>query len=200
MIVLEEVRKRYGEREILCGVTIALEKGRVYVIAGPSGSGKTTLLQILAGYEHPTCGRVIVRNDLRLEYAPQDFFLFSNLSVWDHLRLKAAARRLNEGWKDRAHQLLDDLGIAQLRGAPVGTLSGGERRRLQIALALLPPSDLLLLDEPTSNLDAMVSEQVWETLAREKGGKTLVICSHASIPARLEPVRCRLDGGILDVE
>ncbi|MBF8378641.1 ABC transporter ATP-binding protein [Alicyclobacillus mali] len=200
MIVLQDLRKRYGGREILSGITVTLETGRVYAIAGPSGSGKTTLLQILAGYEHPTSGAVQVSNTLRLEYAPQDFLLFSTLTVWHHMRLKAAARRLQERWEERAHRLLADLGIANHCRARVGMLSGGERRRLQLAIALLPPSDVLLLDEPTSNLDAMASEQVWETLAREGAGKTMVICSHAPIPSQFEPVRWQLRGGVLDVE
>jgi len=200
MIILQELRKRYGGREVLSGISVTFQTGLVHVITGVSGSGKTTLLQILAGYDNPTSGAIQMQKPLRLEYAPQDFLLFSNLTVWQHMQLKAAARHLEGGWYERAQRLLADLGMASYARSRISMLSGGERRRIQLALALLAPCDVLLLDEPTSNLDAMASEHVWATLAREGAGKTMMICSHAPVPEQFRLVRWQLRGGLLDGE
>ncbi len=200
MIAMQNVVKRYGGRDILKAINVTFEAGKVYAISGPSGAGKTTLLQVLARYERPTAGIVQVASGSRIEYAPQDFLLFSNLTVWDHLRLKAMARRLEEGWAARAHQLLQACRLEGMERIQVRALSGGERRRLQLVLALLPPADVLLFDEPTSNLDDVTADRIWGLLADELANKTSIICSHAPVPDMLHPERLRLQGGVLHAE
>ncbi|SIT04191.1 carbohydrate ABC transporter ATP-binding protein, CUT1 family [Alicyclobacillus vulcanalis] len=200
MITMQGVVKRYGGRDILKEIHVTFERGKVYAISGPSGAGKTTLLQVVAGYEQPTAGMVHVASGLSMEYAPQDFLLFSNLTLWDHLRLKAMARRLEEGWVARAEQLLQCCGLEGMEQVQVQALSGGERRRLQLVLALFPRADVLLFDEPTSNLDDVSAHRIWELLACECANKTCIICSHAPVPDMLHPERLRLQGGVLYAE
>ena len=171
--------------------------GRLVGIMGQSGSGKSTLLSMLTGRQSPDSGSITVngldiyRDAARLEgvigYVPQDDLLFEHLSVFDNLAFNAALCLSNLDPKTRAGKveaLLDELGQLATRDLPVGsslqkTISGGERKRLNIALELLREPSILLVDEPTSGLSSSDSENVMALLkAQAAKGKLVIVVIH----------------------
>ncbi len=186
-LVLEHVSKVYGQGTIavraLDDVSLSVDAGELVAVVGPSGSGKTTLLAVAGGLLHPTDGRVLLDNNdltglkpaalgrLRLEHVGfvlQSANLVPYLTARDQLLLVAKLNgRLDRAAKDRAQELLSELGISNRSGHYPEELSGGERQRVAIARALMNDPDILLADEPTANLDSSRGREVVEMLARE---------------------------------
>jgi ABC-2 type transport system ATP-binding protein len=182
--------KRYRRATVLLDCTFQLPAGRVCALVGPNGAGKSTLLTLAAGLLAPSHGRVEVfglpadaaKARPVVGFLPQDRPLYPQLSVDDHLRL---GRELNPRWSRRAaEQALGDIP----RAARVETLSGGERARLALALVLGKQPDLLLLDEPTAQLDPLARHELTGAIMADAAerGTTVVISSH--VLAELEPV------------
>jgi ABC-2 type transport system ATP-binding protein len=174
----EALSKSYGTRRALQDVSFGAAPGELLAIIGPNGAGKTTLLQILAGALEPTAGSVLL--DRRaVGWVPQQPAIYSKLSVSENLRLFARLEKVPdiEGTIDR---MLVQAGLSDRAGDPVGTLSGGNRQRVNIAVGLLGDPSVLLLDEPSSALDPRQRERLWEfvsALARD-GGTTVVYSTH----------------------
>ncbi len=187
---------RSGTRDIhvLRGVSLSLEKGKTISIRGESGSGKSTLLNLLAGIESPDEGEVFW-NDTPLATLPevrrpkvraaylgfvfQAFYLIPELNTLENVTIAAriAGLSLREG-RDRARQLLDELGLGERLGSRPDQLSGGERQRTAIARALVNQPEVILADEPTGNLDertaGRVMDQLLEAVERHKAAMVLV--------------------------
>jgi ABC-2 type transport system ATP-binding protein len=174
----EAVSKAYGDRRALQDVSFSAAAGELLAIIGPNGAGKTTLLQILAGALAPSTGSVSLdRRDAG--WVPQQPAIYSKLSVRENLRLFARLEHVADvgGTVDR---MLEQAGLSDRAGDPVGTLSGGNQQRVNIAVGLLGDPAVLLLDEPSSSLDPRQRERLWDfvsTLARE-GGTTVVYSTH----------------------
>jgi ABC-2 type transport system ATP-binding protein len=169
----EGLVKRYGEREALRGVSFAAGRGELVAVIGPNGAGKTTLLSILAGIQRPDEGR-ISRSPEEIGWVPQQPALYSKLTVAENLALFA---RL-EGHPDPAAAVERMLELSDLRdraGDQVGSLSGGNRQRVNIAIGLLAEPDVLLLDEPSAALDPRQRERLWDFVLRLAGGGTSVV-------------------------
>ena len=150
-----DVVKRYGDREALKGVSFSAQPGERIAIIGPNGAGKTTLLQILAGALKPDAGRVEVE---LAGWVPQKAALYSKLSVAENLRLFARLERV----ADVDGEVREMLELTALEGdEEAGTLSGGNRQRLNIAIGLLGDPPVLLLDEPSAALDPRQRERLW---------------------------------------
>jgi polar amino acid transport system ATP-binding protein len=177
--------KRYGDLEVLRGVTFEVQPGQVKVIIGPSGSGKSTLLRALALLEQPDAGNVT------LEGAPpgpgevgmvfQRFNLFQNMTALENVMIGLTeVRRLPKGEaKEQALRFLDRVGLANRASQYPDELSGGQQQRVAIARALVMRPKAMLFDEPTSALDIELVREVldvMESLARE--GMTMVIVTH----------------------
>jgi len=149
------VAKRYGEREALKGVSFEAHAGERLAIIGPNGAGKTTLLQILAGALPPDTGEVSAQ---ATGWVPQRPALYSKLSVAENLRLFARLEKV----ADVEHTVGAMLELTALDGPEeAGTLSGGNRQRLNIAIGLLGAPPVLLLDEPSAALDPRQRERLW---------------------------------------
>lgn len=164
---VESLKKTFGRKTAVRSVSFSMRAGEVVGLLGPNGAGKTTVFYMIAGFLRPTAGAIRLdgRDITRLPmyqraragiaYLPQEASVFRRLSVEDNLLavletrpgMKAAAR------KDRLEQLLEELGIARLRKQKAYTLSGGERRRTEIARALAIEPHFLLLDEPFAGID-----------------------------------------------
>jgi ABC-2 type transport system ATP-binding protein len=154
-VIVSDVAKRYGEREALKGVSFSAQPGERIAIIGPNGAGKTTLLQILAGALRPDAGRVEVEV---AGWVPQKAALYSKLSVAENLRLFARLERV----ADVDAKVREMLELTALEGGEeAGTLSGGNRQRLNIAIGLLGDPPVLLLDEPSAALDPRQRERLW---------------------------------------
>jgi lipopolysaccharide export system ATP-binding protein len=164
---VEGLRKRFGRKEVVCGVDFAMNNGQVVSLLGPNGAGKTTVFYMVVGFIHPTAGTVFLhghdisrvrmcqRARLGISYLPQEPSVFRKLSVEQNILAVLEPRKdlSRTERRRRVDELLDELGIAALRRQKAYTLSGGERRRTEIARALAIEPLFLLLDEPFAGID-----------------------------------------------
>ena len=163
-ITFDRVGKRFGNRQVLANLSGALRPGQVLVIVGPNGSGKSTLINIIAGLMRPSRGEVAYRDGQgtlprarwfeHLGMAAPDMAVYEELSARENLRFFARVRGLHR--PDAAlDALLETTGLpSRERDRPVGTYSSGMKQRVKLAQAVLHAPAVLLLDEPSSNLDA----------------------------------------------
>ncbi len=174
----EAVSKSYGQREALKGVSFTADPGEVVALIGPNGAGKTTLLSILAGLQDASSGSVDVGRG-ETGWVPQQPAVYSKLSVGENLRLFARLERVAD--RDAAvKRMLALTGLAERVGDELGTLSGGNQQRVNIAIGLLADPPVLLLDEPSSALDPRQRARLWELIAgfaRDRG-TTVVFSTH----------------------
>lgn len=192
----------YQRKPALCGLDLAVAAGQIVGLLGPNGAGKSTAMDILAGQLAPDSGTVTLdgqcldgmathqRARLGLVYLPQSPSIFRACTVWENMSI--AVEGLS-GSQVQAEARLEALGISRLRDARAGSLSGGERRRLEIARSLVGDPKVLVLDEPFAGVDPVGVEglqRILLELAREGLGvlltdhsveATLGICDHAVI-------------------
>lgn len=191
-IVARGLVKRYGKREVVRGVDIAVEGGEIVGLLGPNGAGKTTSFYMIVGLVPVTAGRVALdgveisrypmhrRARMGIGYLPQEPSIFRKLSVEDNLLAIAETLALKGGQRrERVEALLAELNLVGVRGQMAYTLSGGERRRLEIARALLTQPRFLLMDEPFSGVDPIsVSEVQKIVLGLKDRGIGVLITDH----------------------
>ncbi len=198
---------RVPRRNLLERMSLALGPGEVIAVMGTSGAGKSTLLRLLSGYKRPETGRVLADGvELRRNFArfahrignvPQDDIMHRDLTVEQVLTYTGRLRMPGETpaqVADRVRSVLDDLQLGHIAGSRVGDpvsggISGGQRRRVNIAMELMRQPDLLFLDEPTSGLDSHSTEQVL-SLIRDlaDGGCTVVMTIHQPGESALEKI------------
>jgi len=163
LLEVQDLAAGYGDADILRGLSIRVDVGELVAVIGPNGAGKSTLLKTLAGLVRPRAGRIVLSGvDVTgagperivtsgLCYVPQEANVFSMLSVWENLTV--GAWTAPHAFADRARATLDLFpALAARRRARAGTLSGGERQMLAMAMALMVEPRLLLLDEPSAGL------------------------------------------------
>jgi lipopolysaccharide export system ATP-binding protein len=186
---IEGLTKRYGGRKVVDGSSLALRQGEVVGLLGPNGAGKTTTFRMIVGLISPDAGKIhigdeeisrlpmYVRARKGIGYLPQEPSVFRKLSVEDNIAAivetlpLAAAERA-----ERVDALLDDLQIGHLRRERANTLSGGERRRVEIARALVTSPLFMLLDEPFTGIDPIVRADIQEIVSqlRDRGLGVLI--------------------------
>jgi ABC-2 type transport system ATP-binding protein len=197
VIAATDVTKRYGALHALRGVSFEAGRGERLAVIGPNGAGKTTLLSILGGLLAPTSGSV--RGDEHVGWVPQQTAVYGKLSVAENLRLFARLERVDdvEGAVGRA---LRDTDLQERAGDELGTLSGGNRQRVNIAVGLLADPPVLLLDEPSSALDPRHRQRVWRFLdGKAHDGTTIVFATHdlAEAARHADRVLVLADGELL---
>ena len=167
------LKKIYGTREVVKGITINVQRGEVVGLLGPNGAGKTTTFYMITGMVRPNAGKVHL-DDMNITalpmykrarkgvgYLSQEPSVFTKLSVEDNLRLVLQMTSLTKKEQsDRLEQLLEDFSIGHIRKSMAYTLSGGERRRTEIARALVMDPKFILLDEPFSGIDPIAVEDI----------------------------------------
>ena len=174
MILLsaQNISKTYMERKVLDNVSFFLNEGDKVGIIGINGTGKSTLLRILAGADEPDSGNVIRTNGVRISYLPQIPEFAESGSFLEQVMLHLPAD-LKESKEFEAKSILGKFGITDY-SRDIGTLSGGERRRAGIASALIQPSDVLLIDEPTNHIDNETVSLLEEQLKKYRGAIVMV--------------------------
>lgn len=197
MLKVTNLKKNYGDNEVLKGIDIEIKKGEVVAIIGPSGSGKSTFLRCMNLMETPTDGEIYfkgqqlnnekmkeseidnIREDIGMVF--QQFNLFPHLTVLDNITL-APMKRKNMSKADAeqlAESLLSKVGLLDKKDAFPNNLSGGQKQRIAIARALAMNPDFMLFDEPTSALDPeMVKEVLLVIQNLVEDGMTLAIVTH----------------------
>jgi putative ABC transport system ATP-binding protein len=200
--------------EVLKGVELSVEEGEFTTICGPSGSGKTTLLNIIGGLDRPTGGTVVVfGEDLsirdedflaafrcsKIGFVFQSYNLISTLTVAENVGFPMEwIRKPADHVEKRVHDLLTIVGLNDRAEHFPFQLSGGEQQRVALARALANNPPLLLVDEPTGNLDKKNSAKITEILRELKDeGKTIVVATHDEGIARLADQRLQLEDGKL---
>ena len=187
VIRAKNLRKSFGDGEVLKGLDLAVEEGEIFGLIGPSGSGKSTFMRTLTGHFSPSGGEVEVlerppetfgtEERRRVGYMPQGFVLYEHLSVRQNLNFVAGLYGLNFG--ERRRRVRDTLEFVELwehRRKAAGDVSGGMQRRLQLAAAIVHEPDLLFVDEPTANLDPILRRRFWEEFrSLREGGRTLFV-------------------------
>ncbi len=177
--------KRFGNLVAVDGLDLELPAGRIYGLLGPNGSGKTTLIRCLVGLARPTAGEARVlgarmpdrENLSRIGYMTQSDGIYLELSVWENLRFFAALS--GRGDKAAMTEVLDVVELTSRKNTPVLQLSGGMRRRLSLACALVHRPSVLFLDEPTVGVDPALWVQFWAHFRKlAADGATLVVSSH----------------------
>jgi iron(III) transport system ATP-binding protein len=200
-IIFEGVEKRFGAVKAVDGLDLTIEDGRFVCLLGPSGCGKTTTLRMLAGLEFPDRGRIRsgerVLSDGRTGafVAPEARgvgLVFQSYALWPHMTVTQNVafglemrRWPRERRDERVRELMDLLRIDGLGGRYPSQLSGGQQQRVAVARSLAPGTDLLLLDEPLSNLDAQLRLEMRAELKRlhEQIGSTIVFVTHDQLEA-----------------
>jgi ABC-2 type transport system ATP-binding protein len=171
------VTKRFGERVALRDVSFEAADGELVAVIGPNGAGKTTLLSIVGGLLKADAGDVS-RPPREVGWVPQQAAVYTKLSVAENLRLFARLEKV-ANTEDAVERMLEQTGLRDRAGDELGTLSGGNRQRVNIAVGLLADPPVLLLDEPSSALDPRQRERLWEfILGLARGGTTVVFSTH----------------------
>jgi ABC-2 type transport system ATP-binding protein len=184
-IAVRGLRKSYGDLEAVRGVDFEIEQGEVFGLLGPNGAGKTTTVEILEGYRRRDAGEVSV-----LGHDPQspgpDFrqrigVVLQESEVWPNITVRET-HRMFAGYYERPRdidEVIELVGLSEKRDARVKTLSGGQKRRLDLGLALVGDPDLVFLDEPTTGFDPSARRQAWQVVDGLRAlGKTVFLTTH----------------------
>lgn len=190
VLEVHEVRKQYGETVALDGVSLTVATGELFGLLGPNGAGKTTLLSILCGLTDADSGQVRLfgqpltraRRDLRrlVGIAPQDLAVYPDLTARENLTFFGQLYGLSgRTLRDRVDELLAAVGLTERADDRVATFSGGMKRRLNLAAAVVHAPRLLFLDEPTTGVDPQSRNHIFQHVRTlNRGGLTVIYTSH----------------------
>ncbi|MDP8925007.1 MAG: ABC transporter ATP-binding protein [Chloroflexota bacterium] len=209
-VVAVHVSKRFGETDVVQGLTFEVERGQIFGIIGPSGSGKTTMMRMLLGVLRPTTGDLRVlgrrphqfrrRERERLGYMPQLFVLFPELSVSENLNFAASVYGV--GWFGRGKRIRQALEFVELwdaRNRPASKLSGGMQRRLELAATLLHNPEVVFLDEPTAGIDPVLRAKFWDHFRelRDQGRTLIITTQYVTESEYCDRILALKDGGLV---
>jgi len=188
---IEDVSKVYeggsGSQRVLDACSFCIERGRLTIVMGPSGCGKTVLINLIAGYERPSTGRILIDGEPVTGPGPdrlvvfQETALFPWMTVYNNVTFGCRVQGLNKGEiKDRAEHLLRKVGLYEFRDKYPGQLSGGMQRRAELARAMINDPKIMILDEPFRGLDAMTRQLMQEFYVGlfEEIGRTNLFVTH----------------------
>ncbi len=170
--------KKYGKKLALNKVNLKINRGQLVAYLGTNGAGKSTTINILIGLLKPTSGTITYAKDLKIGVVFQNSVLDDVLTVKDNLYLRARIyRTFSKEWLEK---LIELIGIRSFLNQKYGTLSGGQKRRVDIARALIDHPDILFLDEPTTGLDLQTRIVIWDLLQKlqKEQGLTIFLTTH----------------------
>jgi ABC-2 type transport system ATP-binding protein len=184
-VAVTDLAKSYGSLEALRGISFEIETGEVFGLLGPNGAGKTTTVEILEGYRKPDRGTATVLGQdpqragfdwrERIGVVLQSSAMYQNLSVTESLELFAGYYRQPM----EVERVIELVGLGEKREARVRTLSGGQKRRLDLGLGLIGDPEILFLDEPTTGFDPAARRAAWDVIRSLRSlGKTILLTTH----------------------
>lgn len=188
-IDMHHLTKQYGNHVVIQDVSLSINKGELFSLLGVNGAGKSTLIKMLSGLLQPTNGRaVILGYDVVKEAAqvkrvisvsPQETAIAPNLSVYENLELMAGVHGYpRQERKRKVTDMLRAFSLTPYAKQRSKTLSGGWKRRLSIAMALISEPEILFLDEPTLGLDILARRELWKVISELKGKVTIILTTH----------------------
>jgi ABC-2 type transport system ATP-binding protein len=210
LIEARALRKSYGNRVAVDGVSLSVDGGEIYALVGPDGAGKTTTMRLLCGALSADAGEVFLaginlhrQTELaraQLGYLPQRFSLYGDLTVLENLRFFAEVRGLPvKEWLPRSQEILEFVGLQAFGNRRADALSGGMKQKLGLATALVHHPRILLLDEPTGGVDAATRQAFWQLLIRllRQGVAVLISTPYMDEAARCSRVGFMMQGRLL---
>ncbi|KAA1037611.1 ABC transporter ATP-binding protein [Macrococcus equipercicus] len=207
-IIINNVSKSFGNAQVLTGIDFDMDSGRIYGFIGPSGAGKTTLVRMIAGLDYPSAGSIYVLDKVvpdrslmqHVGFMAQSDALYSELTGRENLAFYCSLYSLKKNVaKERIAYTAGLVGLENDLNKKVSQYSGGMKRRLSLAIALLHNPTIIILDEPTVGIDPELRRSIWEELAKLKAqGKTIIMTTHVMDEAeRCDYIAMIKDGTIL---
>jgi ABC-2 type transport system ATP-binding protein len=183
LLAVEAVTKSFGDRRVVDALSFRVDRGEIYGLLGPNGAGKSTTIDLLCGLLTPDSGRVVFASGSAssVGLVPQELALYLDLTVEDNLRFFARLYGLGRREAaERIAQLLGETGLTDRAASLVSQLSGGMKRKLNIASSLLHRPELVVLDEPTAGVDIEARFAIWELVRRLRAsGVGVLLTTHA---------------------
>ncbi len=213
VIEMQDVTKTFGDKNAVSDVSLEVPAGQIFGLVGPSGCGKTTTIRMLTGVYAPTDGTLRVlgtspqyfgkRVRERIGYMPQLFVLYPTLTVWENLNFVASLYGLN--WfrrRKRLEMLLDFVELRPARNTLAANISGGMKRRLELACSLVHNPELLFADEPTAGVDPVLRGKFWEhfNALKAEGHSLVVTTQYVGEVAYCDQVAVMRNGRLLMVD
>jgi ABC-2 type transport system ATP-binding protein len=187
-ISVQEVGKFYSKQQVLDDINLSIYKGEIFGVLGPSGAGKTTLVKIIAGIENASNGSVNILDTkmpnlntmANVGYMAQADALYNELTALENLKFFGEIYGLKRSeLKKRISEVLDVVNLYEHIKKYIHQYSGGMKRRLSLAIALLHKPDILILDEPTVGIDPVLRQQIWNALNKiSEQGTTILVTTH----------------------
>jgi ABC-2 type transport system ATP-binding protein len=187
-ITVDDIGKTYGKHHVLTNIEGTVKRGEIFGILGPSGAGKTTLIKIIAGIEQASSGSTSIlgskmpnlKTMANIGYMAQSDALYSELTALENLKFFGEIYGLNrKKLKNRILEVLELVNLQEDAKRYIHQYSGGMKRRLSLAIALLHEPDILILDEPTVGIDPVLRQQIWDALKEiSASGTTILVTTH----------------------
>lgn len=209
----EHLDKFYGQRQVVRDVSLEVHQGEIVGLLGPNGAGKTTTFYMVVGFIKPNAGRVFLdqqeitympmyrRARFGIGYLPQEASVFRKLTVEDNIRAVLELTNLKSAQqKEKLESLIEEFGLAKVRRSRGDTLSGGERRRTEIARALATDPKFILLDEPFAGIDPIAVEDIQSIVSRLKDKNIGILITDHNVQETLsiaDRAYLLFEGGIL---
>lgn len=203
-LAVESLTKKYGRKQVVKGISFSMENGSITGLLGPNGAGKTTTFYMIVGFIKSNGGKILLngenitflpmhkRSKLGLSYLPQESSIFRKLTVEDNIKLVVQTRSdlSKSEKKELTESLMEEFGISRLRKQYGYTLSGGERRRTEIARALATNPKFLLLDEPFAGIDPKAVYEIKQIIRKLKDQGIGILLTDHNVRDTLEITTC----------
>ena len=179
MIKVKDLVKKYGDKVAVDNISFEIEDGEVFALLGSNGAGKTTTIKMILGITKETSGEIMLKEGIKIGYSPERPEFYGMLTGFDHLKYYCELQKIEKSViKEEILRVMNIVGLENSK-VKVKGYSKGMKQRLSIAQALLGDPDLLILDEPTSDLDVIGRNNIMNLILKlQKEGKTIVINSH----------------------